>query len=71
MPTIGDVSIINWNTTDAKADASGLERTLCSRDLCGSKTLTVYKRTVLDGRVFDVKAGDDYHLVYVIGASMT
>ena len=40
-PTIRDVSIINWNTAEAKTVASGLERTLCSESLCGSKTLTV------------------------------
>src|ERR1700689_716939 len=68
MPTIDDVSIINWNTAEAKAVASGLERILCSDDLCGSKTLTVYQRTVQDGRQLDVKAGDDYHLLYVIAA---
>src|SRR5580698_7395441 len=68
MPTIDDVSIINWNTAEAKAVASGLERTLCSEDVCGSKTLTVYQRTVQEGRRFDVNAGDDYHLVYVIAA---
>ena len=68
MPTIDDVSIINWNTAEAKAVASGLERILCSEDLCGSKTLTVYQRTVQDGRQFEVKAGGDYHLLYVIEA---
>ena len=61
-------SIINWNTAEAKPVASGLERTICSRGLCGSKTLTVYQRTVLEGRQFEVQAGDDYHLVYVIEA---
>src|SRR3984957_11041140 len=68
MPTIDDVSIINWNTAEGKAVESGLERILCSEGLCGSKTLTVYQRTVQDGRQFDVKAGGDYHLVYVIAA---
>ena len=68
MATISDVSIINWNTTEAKPVASGLERTICSQGLCGSKTLTVNQRTVLEGRQFDVRAGDDYHLVYVIEA---
>ena len=65
-PTISDVSIINWNTAEAKPVASGLERTICSEDLCGSKTLTVYQRTVLEGRQFDVDARGDYNLVYVI-----
>ena len=68
MATISDVSIINWNTAEAKAVASGLERTICSQGLCGSKTLTVYQRTVLEGRQFDVNARDDYHLVYVVEA---
>jgi quercetin dioxygenase-like cupin family protein len=68
-PTIRDVSIINWNTAEAKPVASGLERTICSEDLCGSKTLTVYQRTVLEDRQFDVDARGDYHLVYVIEAA--
>ena len=68
-PTISDISIINWNTAEATPVASGLERTLCSEGLCGSKTLTVYQRTVLPGRQLDVNARDDYHLVYVIEAA--
>ena len=68
MPTISDVYITNWSTTEAKPVASGLERTLCSESLCGSKTLDVYQRTVLEGRQLDVNAGDDCHLVYVVNA---
>jgi mannose-6-phosphate isomerase-like protein (cupin superfamily) len=68
MATIRDVSIINWNRAEAKPVASGLERTICSKDLCGSKTLDVYHRTVSKGRKFEVQAGDKYHLVYVIEA---
>ena len=68
MATMSDVSIVNWNNTDAKPVPCELERTICSQGLCGSKTLTVYKRTVLEGRQFNVQAGDDYHLVYVIEA---
>src|SRR6185503_18852914 len=68
MPKISDVSIINWNRTEAKPVASGLERTICSKDLCGSKTLDVHHRTVSQGRKFEVKAGNDFHLVYVIEA---
>jgi mannose-6-phosphate isomerase-like protein (cupin superfamily) len=66
MATISDVSIIDSNTAEAKPVESGLERTICSPSLCGSKNLTVYRRTVLEGRQLDVDAGDDYHLVYVI-----
>src|SRR5277367_1947292 len=58
MATISDVSIINWNTAEAKPVASGFERTICSQGLCGSRTLTVYQRTVLEGHQFDVQAGD-------------
>ena len=68
MATISDVSIINSNTAEAKAVDSGLERTICSENLCGSKTLTVYRRTVSDGRQFETRSGDDYHLVYVMAA---
>jgi quercetin dioxygenase-like cupin family protein len=68
MATMSDVSIVNWNKAEAKPVASGLERTLCSKSLCGSKTLDVYHRTVSKGRQFEVQAGDKYHLVYVIEA---
>src|SRR3954469_16213982 len=68
VPTTKDVSIINWNKTEAKPVASGLERTICSQALCGSKYLTVYQRTVQEGRQIDVQSGGDYHLVYVIEA---
>ena len=69
MATIRDVSIINSNTAEARPVESGLERTICGQSLCGSKTLTVYRRTVLEGRRFEPQASDDYHLVYVMAAS--
>lgn len=69
MATINDVSIIDSNTAKAKAVQSGLERTICSPSLCNSKNLTVYRRTILEGRRFDVDAGKDYHLVYVMQGS--
>ena len=50
MPTISDVSIIDSNTAEAKPVESGLERTICSPSLCGSKNLTVYRRTISKGR---------------------
>jgi mannose-6-phosphate isomerase-like protein (cupin superfamily) len=68
MAKMTDVSIINWNKVDAKPVASGLERTICSQALCGSKYLNVHHRTVSQGRRLDVQAGNDYHLVYVIEA---
>jgi quercetin dioxygenase-like cupin family protein len=68
MATIKDVSIFNWNKVEAKPVESGLERTICSKSLCGSRTLDVYHRTVSKGRRLEVKAGTDFHLVYVIEA---
>ena len=69
MATISDVSIINSNTAKARSVASGLERTICGDSLCGSKTLTVYRRTVLENRRFEARAIDEYHLVYVMEPS--
>lgn len=68
MAKMSDVSIINWNKTEAKPVASGLERTICSKALCGSKYLDVHHRTVTQGRKLEVQAGNDFHLVYVIEA---
>ena len=69
MPTISDVSIIDSNTAKAKTVESGLERTICSAALCGSKNLTVYRRTILAGRQLQVGGDGDYHLVYVMQGS--
>ena len=68
MASIKDISIIDSNKAQAHAVASGLERMLCGPSLCGSKTLTVYRRTVLAERAFDLHAGDDYHVVYAMEA---
>jgi mannose-6-phosphate isomerase-like protein (cupin superfamily) len=69
MPTIKDVSIIDSNKAKAKQVTSGLEREICSPSLCGSKNLTVYRRTVSKGRQLAVDAVKDYHLIYVIAGS--
>jgi hypothetical protein len=69
MPTFSDVSIIDTNTAKAKSVESGLERSVCSESLCGSKNLTVYRRTIRRGRQLGVDAGDDYHLIYVMQGS--
>lgn len=66
MATINDISIIDSNTAEARPVESGTERTLCSPALCGSNHLTVYRRTISQGKRFDVQAGNDYHLLYVI-----
>ncbi|WP_428099236.1 cupin domain-containing protein [Candidatus Rariloculus sp.] len=69
MATINNVTIINTNTAAAEQVESGLQRTICSPDLCDSTNLTVYRRTILEGRQFDVDAGEDYHLIYVMQGS--
>lgn len=66
MATIDDVSIVDSNAVEARTVESGLERTICGQSLCGSNTLTVYRRTVLEGRRFEPRANGDYHLVYVM-----
>ena len=66
MAQINDISIINSNTCESKPFESGTEKTLCSPELCGANNLTVYKRTIAQGRQFDLRAGNEYHLVYVM-----
>ena len=69
MPSIQDISIVDSNTATARKVDHGLERTLCSPELCGSQNLTVYKRTIEKGKALDVDAGDDYHLLYVMNTA--
>jgi mannose-6-phosphate isomerase-like protein (cupin superfamily) len=66
MPSIKDLTIVDSNTAAAKKVDHGLLRTLCSPELCDSKNLTVYKRTVEKGNRYDLQAGKDYHLVYAM-----
>jgi mannose-6-phosphate isomerase-like protein (cupin superfamily) len=66
MPSIKDLTIVDSNTAPAKKVEHGLERTLCSPELCDSKNLTVYKRTIQKGKQLDLAAGRDYHLVYAM-----
>src|SRR5262245_66315174 len=66
MPSIEDLSIVDSNTAKPKKVEHGLERTLCSPELCDSKNLSVYKRTIAKGKQLELKAGKDYHLVYVM-----
>ena len=66
MASIQDIHIIDSNTAKATSVSSGFRRNLCSPGICGSQTLTVYRRTVLPGREFEIHAGDFYHVVYVM-----
>ena len=50
MPSIQDISIIDSNTASAKKVEHGFERTLCSPEVCESKNLNVYKRTIAKGK---------------------
>src|SRR5262249_33680243 len=68
MASISDLTIINSNTAEARRVESGTEVTLCSSGYCGSRNLTVYKRTIFASRTLDVPAANDYHLVYVIAS---
>ena len=69
MPSIKDLTIVNSNTATPTKVEHGLLRTLCSPELCNSKNLTVYKRTVQKGKQYDVAADNDYHLVYVMNTA--
>jgi mannose-6-phosphate isomerase-like protein (cupin superfamily) len=71
MATISDISIIDSNKAPATEVASGLDRVICSPDVCGSKKLTVVRRTLLEGRTLDVPATDGYQLLYVMETSAT
>jgi len=66
MPTIKDISIVDSNTAPATPVTAGVQRTLCSPELCGSKTLTVYRRTVSAGSRLNFQAGDNYHVLYIM-----
>ena len=69
MAGISDLTIVDSNTAEARRVESGTEATLCGPDFCGSKNLTVYKRTIFSGRKFDVQAANDCHLLYVMAAA--
>jgi mannose-6-phosphate isomerase-like protein (cupin superfamily) len=66
MASIKDITIIDSTAAKAVPVESGLQRTLCSPELCGSKQLTVYRRTIAAGRTLSLEAGDDYHLLYIM-----
>src|ERR1051325_668230 len=68
MANISDLTIVNSNTAEASRFEAGTEVTLCSPDFCDSKNLSVLKRTIFPGRKFDVRAGADYQLLYVMGS---
>jgi quercetin dioxygenase-like cupin family protein len=66
MASFQDIFIINSNTAAAETVDGGSQRVLCSDELCGSKTLSVYRRTVAAGETLAFDAGDDYHVFYIM-----
>lgn len=68
MAGIRDLSIVDSNKAPGKAAEHGVEVVLCSPDLCGSRNLSVYRRSVTAGKSFIISGSPDYHLVYVITA---
>lgn len=68
MAGIKDLSIVNSNTAESKTVAHGSEKILCGLDFCGAKNLTVYRRTIAQGRKFEIHADDAYHLAYVMNS---
>ena len=71
MASLQDIFVINSNEAEAEAVESGWRTRLCSPGLCGSHTLTVYRRKVLAGRQFDVQAGDFYHVMYAMNSPVS
>jgi mannose-6-phosphate isomerase-like protein (cupin superfamily) len=66
MAGIKDISIVDSNKAERREAAHGAAVLLCGPEFCGSRNLTVFKRTVVAGRRFDAGADGNYHLVYVI-----
>jgi mannose-6-phosphate isomerase-like protein (cupin superfamily) len=69
MASINDLFFIDSNTAKAEPSPAGTVRTLCSADLCGSKTLTVRRHTMLPNRQQSFDAADGYQLIYVMSAA--
>jgi len=66
MASFQDIFIVNSNTAAAQPVEAGSQRVLCSPDLCGAKTLSVFRRTIEAGKLLDFDAGDDYHVFYIM-----
>ena len=71
MSGIDKISIINSAACESTPFPAGTVKTICGPALCGSTNLTVHKRTIAEGRQFDLQAGDSYHLVYVLHTPKT
>ena len=69
MPSINDLFFINSNTAKSESSPAGTIRTLCSAELCDSKTLTVRRHTMLPNRQQSFESGNGYQLLYVMSAA--
>lgn len=66
MKNIDKLSFVSADTMFSRAVEYGTEGIMCDAKVCGSNILTVYRRTVLRGRRFELQATDDYHLIYIV-----
>jgi mannose-6-phosphate isomerase-like protein (cupin superfamily) len=66
MASISDISIIGPDDGTVQSTENGTERLICGLQLCGSKHLTAYYRTIGKRGPWSVGADGNYHLLYVI-----
>ena len=69
MAAISDISIIGPDAGISNSVEYGTERLICGAKLCGSKHLTVYRRTISQRTPWSVQANGDYHLLYLTQAA--
>lgn len=69
MAAISDISIIGPDAGTARSTEHGTERLICGAQLCGSRHLTAYYRTIGKRGPWSVKADGNYQLLYVIDAA--
>lgn len=69
MATISEISIIGPDAGTVRSAEHGMERLICGPQLCGSKHLTAYYRTIEPRVPWPVGADGNYHLLYVVKAA--
>lgn len=69
MGGISDISIVGPDAGVIRSAEHGMERLICGAQVCGSRHLTAYHRTIAQRRSWSVEADGDYHLLYVIEAA--
>jgi len=66
MASISDISIIGPDDGKLRSTDYGTERLICGPQLCGSRRLTAYYRTIGKRAPWSVSAEGNYHLLYLI-----